>query len=1647
MRLSSLFAGSVLSVLAALSMPSHAVAPQGDTPLPDDLILPTLRATHDALDVQVSLLDDAGRDLGVQSALAPFRQRHGGDWEVRWDSRGNRANLVQGSGVPLLPGRGNALPRDAVQLSGNMHADLPLVAALAQQFIEGEQELLATAGLELQLDPDRSTGYGIGNTHWFIEFQQLHQGIPVDGAFVFVRIVHGNIVQFGAERIGQVHLASNRSTAPERDSAFAQVWQQLGFPAGTQITEWVEPGELRVFPLLPAGQELAQPHHGLRGLGYQHLLAWRYVFRVDEHSTWQVLLDTDSSRIIDLRDLTVNADAEVTGGVYPTTNTDPQIIVPFPFATVTNNGTKITNIDGVYDYTGGTASTVLNGRYFRMVDNCGSVSLSNNTTGNLAFGTSGGTDCTTPGFGGAGNTHATRTGFYHLTLINAKARSILPSNTWLQGTVTANMNVNNTCNASWNGSVNFYRSGGGCSNTGELAAVFLHEWGHGLDSNTGGSANENASGEAVGDTFAFLETRDSCIGPNFRPGVPCYNCTTCTGVRDLGDFALGGARTLATPANVTSDTGIDCDRPTFACPYYRNGSPYWGPMRFQGHCESLIASTANWDLKNALIDEFGEAGWQKMDDIWYGSLVPSKSAYQVASGGTCNANATVNGCGATNWYTVFLAVDDDDGNLANGTPNACRIWDSFNAHGIACGSRPACTETGGGDFSLTVPQDTRNICAGEPAAFAIDVGSIGGFSQPVTLSLTGAPAGVSNAFTPNPVVPGNGSTLSIGNTGALAAGSYAMTINGAASGSAGHSDAITLVVTAPLTTAPTLLTPANGATGVNLAPLLTWQAIAGATFTVEIASDAGFGSIVASQSGLTGNSWQAPALAANTTYWWRVSASGACGGAQVSAPASFTTGTLYCRAPNEAIPDNDATNGVTDTLSIAGLSGNVESVRLHIRANHTYVGDLSFTLSHEGTSVTGIDRPGVPASNFGCNGDNIDVVLDDLAANPVETACATPPPAIAGTLRPNAPLSAFAGLPAAGTWNLKATDAVAQDTGTLLEWCLDLSVSGETAEYTIGGTVSGLSGEGLVLALNGDETLAIDDNGEFVFDSTLTDGAAYAVSVDTQPSGPNQVCTIANGSGTISGGAVTNVAVNCVTSTYTVGGAVSGLAGNGLALRLNGGTAFAITGNGSFTLPGLLADGSSYAVTIATQPSGPNQVCTIANGSGTISGAAVTNVAVTCVTSTYAVGGTVSGLAGNGLALRLNGGTAFAISGNGGFTLPGPLTDGSSYAVTIATQPSGPNQVCTITNGNGTISGGAVTNAAVTCVTSTYAVGGTLSGLAGNGLALRLNGGAAFAISGNGGFTLPGPLADGSSYSVTIATQPSGPNQVCAIANGSGTISGGAVTNVAITCVTSTYTIGGTVSGLQGTGLSLSLNGGTAFAITGNGGFTLPGPLADGSSYTVTVATQPGGPNQVCTIANGSGTISGGAVTNVAVTCVTSTYTVGGTVSGLQGTGLSLSLNDGTAFAITGDGGFTLPGPLPDGSNYAVTIASQPGSPNQVCAIVNGSGTISGGAVTDVAVTCATSSYRVGGTVTGLLGNGLTLSLNGSNEMAVESDGSFVFDTTLLDGSSYEVTVTSKPQDPTQTCRIDNAEGAIDGADVEDIEVTCIDRIFYDGFQ
>jgi hypothetical protein len=167
--------------------------------------------------------------------------------------------------------------------------------------------------------------------------------------------------------------------------------------------------------------------------------------------------------------------------------------------------------------------------------------------------------------------------------------------------------------------------------------------------------------------------------------------------------------------------------------------------------------------------------------------------------------------------------------------------------------------------------------------------------------------------------------------------------------------------------------------------------------------------------------------------------------------------------------------------------------------------------------------------------------------------------------------------------------------------------------FTVGGTVSGLAGSGLVLQNNAGNNLSVATSGAFTFSTALASGAAYSVTVLTQPTTPSQTCTVTGGSGTISAN-VTAPQIACTTNTFAVGVTITGFDANGLGLVLqnNAGNDLTISANGNFNFSTQLSSGAAYAVTVKTQPNvGPFQVCSVTNGTGAVGNAAA-NVAVAC---------------------------------------------------------------------------------------------------------------------------------------------------------------------------------------------------------------------------------------------------------------------------------------------------------------------------------------------------------------------------------------------------------------------------------------------------
>jgi len=265
------------------------------------------------------------------------------------------------------------------------------------------------------------------------------------------------------------------------------------------------------------------------------------------------------------------------------------------------------------------------------------------------------------------------------------------------------------------------------------------------------------------------------------------------------------------------------------------------------------------------------------------------------------------------------------------------------------------------------------------------------------------------------------------------------------------------------------------------------------------------------------------------------------------------------------------------------------------------------------------------------------------------------------------------------------------------------------ATYTIGGTVSGLTGAGLVLQDNGSNNLTVSANAtSFTFATSVKSGSAYSVTVLTQPASQN--CTVTGGSGTATAN-VSSVGITCVTA-YTIGGSVYGLSATGLVLQDNSGNDLTVSAGASsyaFVFTGAIpTNGAPYSITVKSNPSG--QACTVANPIGTAT-ANVTNANVSCTSlaaTTYTIGGTVSGLTGPGLILQdelnINDSDLLPVSANGSFTFVNPVASGNAYDVTVLTQPAGRN--CSVNNGSGTASAN-VTNVTVACVGDFAWIGGS----------------------------------------------------------------------------------------------------------------------------------------------------------------------------------------------------------------------------------------------------------------------------------------------------------------------------------------------------
>ena len=306
---------------------------------------------------------------------------------------------------------------------------------------------------------------------------------------------------------------------------------------------------------------------------------------------------------------------------YPTSTYSDQAA---PYATHTVNGmTQTAGVDGTITWaTAGNAAVApgLSGTYAAITNKAGAL-----VTASLSL-ASGGT--VTWDQSANDQADAQLDSYVYENIVKAFVRAnINPSLGWLDNVESVNVNENMTCNAYSTGNdIHFFQKDTMCENTGRISDVVFHESGHSVHFQSiipGQGQFDSSLSEGLADTLAIAITGDHGLGRGFF-----FNDMP---LRDVAP---------ATPKVWPKDA---------------DGEP---------HDEGEIIGEALWDTRVALQNKLGlQAGFAQFLKIYYNIVQRSPD---IPSS-----------------YPEALAADDDDGNLANGTPNMCELQAAFGRHGLA----------------------------------------------------------------------------------------------------------------------------------------------------------------------------------------------------------------------------------------------------------------------------------------------------------------------------------------------------------------------------------------------------------------------------------------------------------------------------------------------------------------------------------------------------------------------------------------------------------------------------------------------------------------------------------------------------------------------------------------------------------------------------------------------------------------------------------------------------------------------------------------------------------------------------------------------------------------------------------------------------
>jgi uncharacterized protein (TIGR03382 family) len=538
----------------------------------------------------------AGRqtEFGIASppraaAWSRFEAETGIAW-ASWDRDTEVPSRILLSGVPA---------------PGSM-SDAAVALAFAEAFLARHLELLAPGASPsdfVVVANDLSAGMRS------IGFAQQHNGLPVIGGQLSFRFKNDRLILVGSEAFPDVAIASRHASVDPSDAADRARDFVLADVAGTHRATGPA-SSVAILPVIDRGGTLSY-----------HEVVEVEVELDAPRSRFSVFVDAATGAPIARRSTLFHGSSQVRFNVPQQGPLGPRFDAPAPLLDMFAGGPTQTDAGGFVTFPG-TSSTVLTDGV------AGPFVFVNNATGPNAA---------TDFVASDGNPvvwnqsddetiDSQLTSFIHASFVKDYVRGIATDLEWLDSQLQVTVNIDDSCNAFSDGdTINFYLSGGGCENTGRLADVVYHEFGH------------------------------SVHNQSVIPGVGQFSVSLSEGTSDY----------LA--ATITEDTGIGRGF-TFDESPIRDFNPpgieyRWPEDRGEVHMEGRIIGGALWDLRALMIAKLGtEAGIAYTDRLWYET---TRRAVDIPS-----------------MYPEALAFDDDDGNLANGTPNGCEINAAYGPHGL-----------------------------------------------------------------------------------------------------------------------------------------------------------------------------------------------------------------------------------------------------------------------------------------------------------------------------------------------------------------------------------------------------------------------------------------------------------------------------------------------------------------------------------------------------------------------------------------------------------------------------------------------------------------------------------------------------------------------------------------------------------------------------------------------------------------------------------------------------------------------------------------------------------------------------------------------------------------------------------------------------